>query len=207
LRVLPLFLVLVFTGTWVQAEVSEQQKRAFEAVLDIHQVITSDLDKNIRRLSGLCLSGATSKSGLVSPRLKEQLKLLEQRTKQQQSANRSIRGLVQKVEGDKALALRQWADRWEALQMKRLSLLQEVAALEAKGCVREGFFGRLFAANNELIAADPNGGLLIFEELTGLAAEKPAQENEQQRPTLLRDIFEQLFGGKRSGQPSPQGSQ
>lgn len=184
--------------------VTPEQRRVFEAVLDTHQVITSDLEKNVRRLSGLCASEPAGQSGKASLPQKKQLERLDERINRQQAANRAIRGLVKELEGNKALEVSEWAERWELLQMKRLSLLREVAALEARGCVRQGFFERLFAANEALIASDPDGGLLIFEELTGLRSKPKSPEEEQQQPTLLRDLFERFFGVQPQGQPTPQ---
>jgi hypothetical protein len=139
-----------------------------------------------------------------NPLLQKQAANLQHRIKLQQDANSTITNLSQQMQGEHAATVRQWADRWKSLQVKRLSLLQDVLELENKGCASGGFFNSLYTANEELITSTPRGGVAIFEELTGLSAvAKNDSSSPTEKPSVLRSLFEQLFG--RQPLRSPEG--
>ena len=203
-----------------------EQRRVMESILDTHQLIARDLKRNVERLESLCKSPSSRRDTKAEGAIpKARLEVLERRMSSQVQSNAAISALTESMRSrlqrevaltcsnvtqdserglceaskrglSRANEIHQWGTRWQALQIERLRLVDDVAKLEMRGCTRKGFYDRLLAADSELVASGPDGGLSLFEELTGSRATR-AQAPQQPTPARgrLQELFDRLFPG------------
>lgn len=220
---------MVFGPSAGLALTPEEQKRVVEGVLQTHQVIADDLRRNVERLQSLCKAPSARRDNKSIEAIpKAQLDALSRRISAQLGSNKGIAEVSDamrvrhqrelttscknvSLDSDKGLCeaskralaraneITQRGQRWQTLQLERLRLIEEVGKLQMRGCTRKGFYERLLAADSELVASGADGGLALFEELTGSKATAARPPDAPPQGGGLRELFERLFPAAGTG--------
>lgn len=192
-----------------------------EVLLNSHDVILSEIDSSLSKISALCVNkrkSATSVSSIDAALLSEESELQLKATNE---LNILVKDFQEKAKGrvasicvlsnpsaDKKKLCEQskvrlkhidkvaeWAARWSSLQTRRLELLKKMTQLESQECTREGFSESVLRAHSEFELSQPNQGVVLFKSLfeTFTKLDVHTTEVEPDNRNSLLDLLKRLL--------------